>query len=270
MVEATTAPGRYVDAGGVRTYYEIHGAGEPLILLHGGLCTIETFEAQTTGLSTSYEVYLPERRGHGRTPDVEGPFTFEAMGDDTIAYLEALGLGPVPLVGWSDGAEVALLVALRRPDLVSKLVLIGQPTEPAGARPELQQMLASMTRESFPPMFEQMYGAVSPDGPDHFAVVFDKVLEMWRTDRGVPPSACADVEAPTLFMIADDDLVSIEHASEVVRALPDAQLAIVPGTSHALPMEKPDLVNRMITDFLAAEQTAKLFAVHGAPDGVGT
>src|SRR5437879_5994609 len=109
--------GAYVDAGGVRTYYAVEGEGEPLILLHGGGATLETFDGETSALASKYRVYLPERRGHGRTPDVEGPITYEIMAQDTIAFLEATGIASAHLVGWSDGALVGLLVALRRPDL---------------------------------------------------------------------------------------------------------------------------------------------------------
>src|SRR5437879_8815789 len=93
----------YVQAGGLRAYYEAVGEGEPLILLHGGLCTVETFGAQIPALASGYRVYVPERRGHGRTPDVEGPITYELMAQDTIAFMEALGIESAHLVGWSDG-----------------------------------------------------------------------------------------------------------------------------------------------------------------------
>ena len=148
----------YVDAGGVHTYYEAQGAGDPVVLLHGGMCTIETWGAQVPAFVERYRVYLPERRGHGRTPDVEGPMTYAGMAEDTIAFLDALAIGPAHLVGWSDGALVGLLVAMRRPDLVRKLVLIGQAVTLDGARPEFVAMLENM-REVLPPMLEEAYVA---------------------------------------------------------------------------------------------------------------
>src|SRR4051794_33250491 len=142
--------GKYVDAGGVHTYYEVAGAGEPLVLLHGGFCTVETFGAQTPALAGQYRVYVPERRGHGRTPDVEGPITYENMAQDTIAFMEALGISSAHLVGWSDGAIVGLLVALHRPDLVRKLVLIGQAVNHEGATPEVNRLMANFTQQDLP------------------------------------------------------------------------------------------------------------------------
>src|SRR5262245_40207502 len=127
--------GAYLDAGGVHTYYEVRGAGDPVILLHGGMCTAEPFDGQAPALAERYRAYVPERRGHGRTPDVDGPITYEVMARDTIDFIEAAGTGPAHLVGWSDGAIVGLLVALERPELVRKLVLIGQYSNDDGASP---------------------------------------------------------------------------------------------------------------------------------------
>src|SRR6185437_9593806 len=119
-----------IDAGGLDTYYEIHGAGEPLLYLHGGFNPIEMLGEIIPALAGQYRVYLPERQGQGRTPDRDGPVTFPGMAQDTIAFLEAVGLTGAHLVGFSDGAMVALLVALQRPDLVRRLVLIGQYANP--------------------------------------------------------------------------------------------------------------------------------------------
>jgi len=262
-VQGPTRAGEYVDAGGVRTYYEESGAGEPLLLLHGGACTAETFDGQAPALAEHYRVYVPERRGHGRTPDVDGPMTYENMALDTIAFMEAVGIGSAHLVGWSDGALVGLLVALRRPELVRKLVLIGQFVEQSGCRPEFTAIMDQMSPQHRPPMFEgleSLYAAASPDGPEHFETVFAKLLRLWRDETGVTLPELAAVGAPTLVLMGDDDALTIEHAGAMQRVLPVSQLAVVPGASHALPLEKPALVNRLLLDFLAPEQTPKTAA----------
>jgi len=249
----------HVDAGGVRTYYEAIGAGEPLVLLHGGLCTLESWGPMVPGLAASYRVYLPERRGHGRTPDVAGPITYDNMAADTVAFMTALGLRSAHVVGWSDGALVGLLVAMRKPELVKKLVFMSQYVNIGGLAPKFAEMAHHLTRETFPPMFERAYAAVSPDGPGHWPVVFEKLVALMKGDPGLALAQLADVTAPTLVIAADDDLVTVAHATAIQAALPASQLAIVPGTSHALPMEKPELVDRLILDFLRPEQTRKLF-----------
>ena len=251
-------PGDYVDAGGLRTYFEAYGDGEPLLLLPGGLCTAETFDGQSAPLGERHRVYVVERRGQGRTPDVDGPITYENMADDTIAFLEAMEIGSAHLVGWSDGALVGLHVALRRPELVRKLVLIGQYVNLQGARPEQYLFLERVTRDAFPPSFEQAYAAVSPDGPEHFGVVFEKLLPLWRSDPSFTPTDLEHVAAPPLVLMGDDDVLSLEHAAMLQQAVPDCMIAVVPGTSHALPLEKPELVSRLVLDFLADEQRPKL------------
>lgn len=242
----------YVDAGGVRTYYEAHGSGDPLVLLHGGLCAIETFSGLTPQLAERYRVYLPERRGHGRTPDIEGPITYEVMAQDTIAFLDALGLSSVHLVGWSDGAVVGLLVALHRPDLARRLVMIGQGVNPAGLVPEAAEMMKlDEMPDVLPPMLRDMYAAVSPDGPDHWDVVVDKVWQMIKTEPNISMTELEKVSAPTFLVVADHDFVTVEHAQAMQRALPDSRLEVVPDATHGLPMENPDLVARLVLDYLA-------------------
>jgi pimeloyl-ACP methyl ester carboxylesterase len=243
----------YVDAGGLRTYYEAQGAGEPLVLLHGGLCTIETFADLTSGVRPHYRVYLPERRGHGRTPDVNGPITYAGMAQDTIAFLEAVDLPSAHLLGWSDGAVVALLVAQRRPDLVRRLVLIGQFINPDGMVPGMTDMLTQeQMPDMIPPMLRELYAAVSPDGPDHWDVVVDKLWQEWRTEPNISFRELAAVTAPTLLLIGEYDLVTVEHAEAMQRALPEARLEIVPEATHGLPMEQPEVVTRLVLDFLGA------------------
>jgi pimeloyl-ACP methyl ester carboxylesterase len=255
------AMGSYVEAGEVRTYYEIHGDGAPVVLLHGGLATIDSFAAQTPALAEHYRVYLPERRGHGRTADVAGPFTYGAMASDTVAFMEAVGVGPAHLVGWSDGAVVAALVALERPDLVRRLVLIGQYLHLDGAIPQVKALFDSWTADDVPAPIRGPFDALSPDGPEHFPVVFEKLTRMWREEPTVASADLAQLAAPTLVMVGDDDWVTLEHAIELYRSLPDGQLAVCPGSSHGLPMEKPEVVNRLILDFLAPQQADKLMSL---------
>ena len=247
-----------VDAGGLDTYYEVHGAGEPLLYLHGGFNPIEMLGEILPALAQRYRVYLPERQGQGRTPDRDGPITFQSMADDTIAFFEAVGLSAAHLAGFSDGAMVAIHVALQRPDLVRRLVLMGQYANPDGCPPFYTELMEQFTPDTFPPMFRQMYDSLSPDGPEHFPGFFNKLKPNWLSP-GVPLERLADVQSPTLVLIGDDDCVTPEHAAAMVRALPaGSQLGVVPGTSHGLPFEKPDLVNRLILDFLEDQQAEKM------------
>lgn len=257
--------GRYVDLPGVKTWYDEHGEGEPVVLLHGGFCTNETWEPQRADLAEAFHLFLPERRAHGHTPDVEGPITYADMTDDTIDFLDSVVGEPAHLIGWSDGAIVALLVAIARPSLVRKVVVIGANVEPASAIPDMAGMLEHMSADD-PDLetFRSMYAAASPDGPNHWKVVVDKLIAMWRIEPRITPNDLARITAPTLVMVGDDDMMSLEHTAELYRAIPNAELAVVPGTSHALLMEKPELVNRLMLEFLSREATPTLFPVRRA------
>src|SRR5919112_5736373 len=115
----------YVRVGGRRTWHEVHGTGQPVVLLHGAFAGASSWAAQVPALARAgYRVHVPERRGHAHTRDVEGPLSYGVMADDTVAYLDRVVGGPAHLVGWSDGAVVGLLVDQRRPDLVDRLGLV--------------------------------------------------------------------------------------------------------------------------------------------------
>jgi pimeloyl-ACP methyl ester carboxylesterase len=254
--------GEYVNAGGVRTYYEVYGEGEPLVLLHGGLATAESWVMQVPALAEGYRVYVPERRGHGRTPDAAGPITYEMMAADTAAFLDGTGTGAANLVGWSDGAVVGMLVALRRPELVRKLVVIGQYFNFEGEVPEFRAMIDYWGTD-LPEALHEVYDRVSPDGPEHFPVVLEKMMRMWREEPDLAFSELAGVRAPVLLMQGDDDIVKVEHSAALAATLPEAQLAVVPGSSHMAPLEKPVLVNQLILDFLSDHQPEKMMSLRG-------
>jgi pimeloyl-ACP methyl ester carboxylesterase len=254
--------GEYVNAGGVRTYYEVYGEGEPLVLLHGGLATAESWVMQVPALAEGYRVYVPERRGHGRTPYAAGPITYEMMAADTAAFLDATGTGAANLVGWSDGAVVGMLVALRRPELVRKLVVIGQYFNFEGEVPEFRAMI-DFWGTDLPEALHEVYDRVSPDGPEHFPVVLEKMMRMWREEPDLAFSELAGVRAPVLLMQGDDDIVKVEHSAALAATLPEAQLAVVPGSSHMAPLEKPVLVNQLILDFLSDHQPEKMMSLRG-------
>lgn len=256
--------GRYVIAGSVRMYCEEHGEGEPLLLMHAGTATIESFSPTWAGdflpeLAKRYRVILPERRGHGRTADVEGPISYDLMTQDTIAFMDALGIASAHLVGYSDGAIVGMLVAISRPDLVKKFVNIGGNFDSDGLTEEARTFLSMATLERFeshPRLSKlgELYKETSPDGPEHFAVVLEKIRRMWREEPRISPQDLGRIKAPTLVIIGDRDMVTLEHAIEMFRAIRNAQLCIVPGASHGLVWEKPSLVTQVILDFLASER----------------
>ncbi|WP_405667382.1 alpha/beta hydrolase [Streptomyces sp. NBC_01166] len=258
--------GDYADLPGVRTWYETEGTGIPLVLLHGGFCTNETWGELRSDLAVTHRVLLPERRAHGHTPDVEGPLTYQDMADDTVAFLETVVGEPAHLVGWSDGGVVALIVAAARPDLVRKAVVIGANFRPGPECFVEPAMLDAMTPDGDDlAFFREMYEAVAPDGAGHWPVVAAKMIDMWRTQPTLTTGDLARIEAPVLTMVGDDDLMTLEHTAALYRAIPGAQLVVVPGASHLVPLEKPALVGRLILDHLAQDAVETMMPVLRAP-----
>lgn len=241
----------YIELGPVRTWYETAGDdGPPLVLLHPGLFGAESWFAQRDPLAAAgFRVWLPERRGHSHTPDVPGPLSYQAMADDTVAFLEAVVPGPAHLVGWSDGAVVGALVAMQRPDLVNRLVLIGQYFDHSGQAPDDVVDQLRQWRDDPPPFLHEYYDQVSPDGPGHYAEFLGKTLDMFDREPNIAPSQLATIAADTLVLQGDQDAVTLTHSAAVAAAIPRARLAVLPGT-HGLPVESPALVNELIATFL--------------------
>lgn len=195
-------------------------------------------------LTPQFRVYSPERRGHGHTPDVEGPITYDLMADDTVAFLDQVVGGPAHLVGHSDGADVTLLVALRRPDLVRRLVLVSGNFHHDGILAEAITAVGDLEELD---LMADAYGAVSPDGRDHFKVVAGKINRMISEEPNLTEKDLSGVAARTLVMVGDDDAIAFDHTSSLYRGIPDAELAVVPRTSPVLLLDKPDLCNAILT-----------------------
>jgi pimeloyl-ACP methyl ester carboxylesterase len=242
--------GERIDINGHPTWVDVRGDGdETILVLHGGMSNSDLLlDAFGDELAERYRVVAFDRRGHGYTADTPAPFHYEDMGTETIGVVEAVVGGPAHLVGWSDGGIVALLVAMRRPDLVGRLVVIGANYHYDGALPLDIPEDSPVVAEMF-----EAYAARSPDGGDHFGEIFPRFMAMATSEPTWTVDDIATVTAPTLVMAGDDDLIRLTHTAELYEALPAGQLSIVPATSHAMPLERPAEVARIILEFFAAD-----------------
>ncbi len=210
-----------------------------MLLLHGGFGTVEDFASQTPALAKHFRVVAFERPGHGHTADTAEPLN---------------------LVGWSDGAIIALLVSISRPDLVKRLVSVSGLFNTNAQSPEDLNWIRSLTPESFRKNMAALvrrYDERSPDGPAHFPVVFEKTKRLWLNEPNIAKEELAKILAPTMVMAGDRDSIPIEHTLELFRSIEGAHLCIIPGTTHFLMSQKPDMVNRAILDFLIAKEKPK-------------
>ncbi len=240
----------YVDLDGIKTYYEIHGAGEPVVLLHGGFCSAETMQHQAEALSPSYEVHVPERPGQGRTPDREGPMHYDDMVRDTLAYFDALEIPAAHLVGFSDGAITGLLVARDHPDRVLSLVSIEANLDPDGFADESESDEEQEDDGTWGTI-RAAYDRLSPDGPEHGDVVLEKLGVLWRAEPQIAAASLAAVRAPTLVLGGERGM-RIDHTVDIARAIPGGQVGIVPGAGHMVMQQRPALVNLILKEFLAS------------------
>jgi pimeloyl-ACP methyl ester carboxylesterase len=230
----------YTMVNGVRTWHEVRGDGEPLVLLHGGFSDSREFEPISARLAEQFRVHTVDRRGHGRTPDVPGPVVLDVLADDVIAFMGEVS-GPAYLLGYSAGGVVALGVAQRRPDLVRRLVVVSSAFAKDG------WLFLPQPGGELPPELADRYAEVSPDGRDHLPVVVEKYARAAHEDDVIDHTA---ITSPTLVLAADDDIVHLDHTLAMYRGIADAQLCVLPGASHLLLVERPELCASVVADFL--------------------
>jgi pimeloyl-ACP methyl ester carboxylesterase len=253
----------YASVNGLEMYYEIHGTGRPLVLLHGALMTIEHFGNVLPSLAKTRQVIAIEQRAHGRTADIDRPFRYEQMADDTAALLRQLGVEEADIFGYSMGGGLALQIAMEHPELVRKLVVAAAAYSNDGVYPEVLDGIENLKPEDFAGSpWQEAYASVAPN-PDDWPALLAKVQEMDREFEGWSPEAISSIEAPTLVVVGDADIVRPEHAVGMFRllgggvpgdlgGLPRSQLAVLPGTTHVTLVNRADWLTSMITEFLDA------------------
>jgi pimeloyl-ACP methyl ester carboxylesterase len=261
-------------------YYEIHGSGQPLLLLHGAYMTVELMGKLVPELARTRQVIAVEFQAHGHTADIDRPITYECLADDAAALLRYLGVGSADVYGYSLGGGVALQVALRHPDLVRRLVVVSASYTRDGVYDEVFAAIEQITPDVFQGTpWREAYERTAPD-PNAFPALVDKLKQLDMTPFAWPAEAVRAIGAPTLIVIGDSDGTRPEHAVEMFRlrgggvfgdlaGLPASQLAVLPGTTHVGMLERADWLVAMIAPFLdaplpsAGGQPAD--QVHGSP-----
>jgi pimeloyl-ACP methyl ester carboxylesterase len=253
--------GGYADVNGIRMYYETHGPerGVPLVLLHGGGSTIDvTWGRILPFLAHDRRVIAVEEQAHGRTSDRNAPLRFETSADDVAALLKHLRVEQADIFGFSNGASVALQVAIRHPQAVRKLVFASSMTKKQGGRPQLWTLIQSADFASMPQPLKDAFLKVNPD-PARLEVMHDRDLERMRHFTDVPDADLRALRAPTLILLGDRDVVRLEHAVELTQLIAGARLMILPsghgdylGETLTLqhPTRAPELTAGFVQEFL--------------------
>jgi pimeloyl-ACP methyl ester carboxylesterase len=238
-----------LELDGSSCYYEKSGSGEPVLLLHGGFCSIETMRPQIDVLSQSYEVHAPERPGHGRSGDRGDELTYDQGMRDTIAYLDAVGLERAHVVGFSDGAVIGLLMAINVPLRLRSLVVISGNLSPAGlVEPDLRER--AMSPQAMTALSAE-HDRLAPDGGASREDLLRRLMRMWSEEPDIAPEELDAVNTPTMVMAGDHDLFRLDHSALMADRL-GGELCVIPNASHMLMLERPSLVNAVLSEFLAA------------------
>ena len=251
--------GRYAAVNGLNMYYEIHGSGHALVLVHGGGSTINsTFGRVLPVLAKTHQVIAVELQAHGHTKDVDRPLSFEQDADDVAALLKQLGVKKADFLGFSNGATTCIQIAIRYPKLVNKLVLASATYKRSGMPPGFFEGFKNASLKMMPRPLQEAYLKANPD-PKGLQSMFDRDVARMAAFKDISDGEIKSIQAPTLVLNGDADVVLSEHALELSRTLPHARLAILPGGhGHYIgEIESPDKnsklpiwVTTMIEDFL--------------------
>lgn len=259
--ETETAQGQFVQANGLNIYYEDHGQGTPLLLIHGGVLTSESWQPYLPDFTKHFRVITPDTRGHGRTANPIGAMNFRALANDMAALIQALGLQKPFVCGYSDGGQVALELGMRYPELAQAIII-------GGAYPELTEASRVWVRSILgdPQSPEVDVDQFERDNPDFAAMLegtqkhgnwkalLKQIKPMWNATLNYTPADFALVTAPTLVILGDrDDFVSVEEGIEMFRLLPTAELAVISDADHGKLISSPEkiaLLQPIMVDFL--------------------
>jgi len=251
-VLAAAETGSYATVNGLKMYYQVEGNGRPLVLIHGGVCTIEacmgTVRAQ---LVKSWKTIAMEQQAHGRTADIDRPLTYEQMADDTATLLKQLKIENADIVGYSMGGAIALRLAVKYPELVRKVVVFGTGYSAGGFPPGFLDAFKALKAEDIPAAFRQEYEKVAPD-PKRWPALVEKIKGLVNNAKDLAPDDLKTIKAPVLVMIGDADIVRPEHAVEMFRLIPNAKLGIVPVSDHFAFVQRSDWIFAMTKAFLDA------------------
>lgn len=233
--------GTYVVINGINMYYEEYGNGKPLLLIHGNGGSGHDFDAQLQTLSRKFKVIVPDSRAQGNTGKSVDSLTYELMAEDYYLLLQHLQLDSVFVLGWSDGGIIGLILAKDYPGTISKLAISGAnlQSDTTALQPEFVRFATAELQKA-----EDSIKA----GNKEFETARDLLhLALYHPD--LEPDDLSDIAIPVLVMSGDHDLVRMEHTLSIYQALPQAQFAVFPGTTHAALQEAPQLFNNTIQRF---------------------
>lgn len=249
---AVAKTANYASVKGLNMYYEVHGSGRQLVLFHGAFTTIDSAWGKLLPwLARNHQVIAIEQQGHGHTADIDRPFSYEQMAEDTAALLRQLKVEEADVLGWSMGGTTALRLAIQHPGLVRKLMVVGCHYNNQGWVPEQFEGFKSLPADFAPKELKEPYDKVASD-PSQWPSVVAKFKRAAVNFQGWRPEEMKSIKSHTMVIFGDHDIFRPEHAVQMFRLIPNAQLAVLPDTEHFAVWTRPDWMVRTITAFLDA------------------
>lgn len=241
----------YVAHDGARIHYAAYGAGPPVVLLHGGLSNSRYWGDQLPALTKAgYRVVLIDSRGHGRSTRDARPYTYELMASDVIAVMDKLGVAKAPVVGWSDGAIIGLVMAMKHPERTGRVFAFAANMDPSGVRPDVE---ANPTFARFEARAAREYAALSPT-PKGFGDFQKAIGRMWAKEPNYKPADLARIRLPVAIVDGDhDEAIKRDHTDYLARTIPGARLVILKDASHFAMLQKPAAFNAAMLAFLGGK-----------------
>ena len=236
-----------VENDGARIWYATYGAGRPIILLHGGLGNSGNWGYQVPALiGGGYRAIVADSRGHGRSTRDERPYTYELMASDVLAVMDRINLMQAGLVGWSDGACTALILASKAPERVAGVFYFACNMDPSGAKEFVFTPVIGRCLNRHKKDYEQL-----SDTPDQFDPFFEAVGLMQRTQPNYSAADLARISVPVAIVQSEkDEFIKHEHAEYLARNIPNAEFIFLAGVSHFAPLQRPDQFNKVMLNFL--------------------
>jgi pimeloyl-ACP methyl ester carboxylesterase len=236
-----------VPVNDIRMYYEISGKGEPLILLHGGLGSTSNWKGQIPELSKHFMVIAADSRGHGRSTFSDKQISYALMASDVLALMERLKISRANILGWSDGGIIGIILAIRHPERLRRVVAFGANYDPAGLRPGFEE--SPKIKEHIEHAAAE-YQQISPE-PKRWDAFLANVSTMWANEPKLTEDELKSIRVPVLILDGqDDEGILTEHTRKMAGLIPNSKLVLIPGTGHFAPAEKPAEFNRQVLSFL--------------------
>jgi pimeloyl-ACP methyl ester carboxylesterase len=244
----------YAPANGIQMYYAVYGAGDPILLIHGGLSDADIWADQVKDLMKDHMVIVADSRGHGRSTRNEQPYSYDLMASDYLALLDYLKVNKVALVGWSDGGIIGLDIAMKHPERLTRLFAHAANVTVDGVKPDVTEAGDVMEARAFAPYVEPSGedDKTMSKAPDQYDAFVEQISHMWATQPNWSDAELAKITVPTAIVLGDhDEAIKRDHTEHMAQVIPGAQLIILEGAGHSAMLQDPTGYTKAVRDFLS-------------------